>query len=105
MLAALDVAESQPTVWIDRDYRSLVQRIAEYRCSPTAVKDFIEHRHQEVLPKLGRQFLGVGHAILGQYATRVEISRQTTSPIRGVANAIFNLIRRAGRLLDASLAA
>lgn len=95
VLAVLDIAERQPYVWVDGDFEALVVRITEYRRSSSVAKNLAGQQTQEELLKLGGEFLGVSQAILGHYATRVEISRQTTVPLRVVANAIFNPLRRA----------
>ncbi|GLU30714.1 glycosyltransferase [Trinickia caryophylli] len=94
VLAVLDIAEARPHVWVDTDLNRLVANITEYRMS-LAANDAFRQGSQAELLSLGREFLGVSHAILGQYATRVEISRQTTAPVRVVSNLIVNPIRRA----------
>ncbi|WP_206951405.1 glycosyltransferase family 2 protein [Trinickia acidisoli] len=96
VLAVLDVAEAPPYVWVDRDFDRLVARLTEYRRASSQIKDFVEHRARGEWLHLGRQFLGVSQDVLEQYVARVEISRQTTVPVRVAANLVFNPLRRAG---------
>ncbi|RKP46179.1 glycosyltransferase family 2 protein [Pararobbsia silviterrae] len=94
VLQYIDIRQSPPYVWVSdslEDLRLLLQKYAEDQAAQ--VPDSEAHTRTEIV-KIGKELVEISRFVSSEYARTVQISLQTTMPIRLFTRAVLFPLRR-----------